>query len=184
MCNMDCIKWTASNFSLAEISGRKVLEVGSYDVNGSLRYIIEMLEPYEYVGVDIIDGPGVDAVCPAQNLVKKFGEERFDVVISTCMLEHTKKWAEAVSNIKRVCKKDGIILLIVPSNWRYHGHPNDYWRYSKEDIKEIFSDCIIVTLEEDPQPPSLVYAKIRKPIVFVERDLANYKVSRVENESI
>jgi hypothetical protein len=44
------------------------------------------------------------------------------------------------------------------------------------DIKNIFSDCDISVLEEDSRLPSLVYAKIRKPETFREKDLSDYKL--------
>lgn len=194
MCNVDSIKWGARNITEQEIKGKRVIEVGSYDVNGSLRYIFELLKPAEYIGVDIVEGPGVDMICSADNLVQKFGEESFDVVISTCALEHIKNWKEAISNMKRICKQNGIILIIVPSDWPFHEHPYDFWRYKKEDIINIFSDCDILTLEENSPATSLVYLKIkqslvyvkvRKPDEFIEKDLSHYQLySVVTNKRI
>jgi SAM-dependent methyltransferase len=135
-----------------------------------------MLEPREYVGVDIAKGPGVDVVCKAENLVERFGKESFDAVISTCTLEHIRDWRAAVSNLKNVCKGGGLLFIVAPSIWPYHQSPCDFWRYSKEDIKNIFSDCEILSLEEDPRTPSLVYAKIKKPNKFMENDLSNYEL--------
>ena len=56
----------------------------------------------------------------------------------------------------------------------YHGHPYDFWRYEIDDMKRIFSDCIIEKLEKDPL--SGVFAKMRKPQNFVVRDLSDYKL--------
>lgn len=188
MCNIDCIKWAAKNITEEEIKGKRVIEVGSYDVNGSLRYIVELLKPAEYIGVDIVKGPGVDMICSAENLVQKFGKESFDVVMSTCALEHIRNWKEAISDIKNICKPDGIILIIVPSHWAFHECPCDFWRYKTDDILNIFSDCDILTLEEGFQRPSLVYlktknsavyVKIRKPVQFVEKDLSEYRLYSV-----
>lgn len=179
MCNVNCIKWGAKILTGEDIKGKKVIEVGSYDVNGSLRYIVELLKPTEYIGIDIAEGPGVDVVCASENLVKKFGKERFDVVLSTCTFEHIKNWKASISNIKNICKKNGIILFIVPSKWPYHEYPYDYWRYDKEDIKNIFSDCDILELSEDKDKPSLVYVKIKKPNDFVEKNLSEYKLYSV-----
>jgi len=174
MCDMNCIRWGARNLTKEEVLGKRVIEVGSYDVNGSLRYIVELLEPAAYIGVDVVKGPGVDRVCSAENLVQEFGKESFDVVLSTCTLEHIRDWKEAISNMKNICKANGIILIIVPSHWPFHEYPHDFWRYGKEDIRNIFSDCDILVLDEDPQPPSLVYGKMRKPNGFAERELSGY----------
>jgi len=179
MCNIDCFKWGGKNLIEEEIKGKRVIEVGSFDINGSLRYLVKLLSPSEYVGVDLLKGPGVDVICSADNLVQKFGKESFDAVISTCMLEHTRNWKKDISNIKNICKPNGIILIIVPSHWPYHEYPYDFWRYEKEDIKNIFSDCDILVLEEDSQRPSLVYSKIRKPKEFIEKDLSQYQLHSV-----
>jgi len=179
VCNVDCIRWGARNLSEEEVRGKRVIEVGSYDVNGSLRYVVELLKPTEYVGVDIVEGPGVDIVCSVENLAQEFGRESFDIVLSTCTLEHIRDWKKAVSNIKNVCKPNGIILIIVPSDWPFHVYPYDFWRYEREDIRNIFSDCDILLLDEDPHTPSLVYGKIKKPHHFTEKNLSAYQLHSV-----
>ncbi|MFC1709977.1 class I SAM-dependent methyltransferase [Candidatus Omnitrophota bacterium] len=176
MCVINCFKWAAKNITPKEIEGKRVIEVGSYDVNGSLRYVMEMLKPAEYIGVDMVEGPGVDMVCDASNLAEKFGRESFDVLIATCVLEHVKDWKTAVTNIKNICKKGGIIYVIVPSQFPYHGFPYDFWRYKKEDIEAIFSDFQIVALEEDLQNPKTVYAKLKKPANYEANDLTDYEL--------
>jgi SAM-dependent methyltransferase len=178
MCIPSVLEWGERNLSAGEIRGRRVLEVGSYDVNGSLRSVVEPLGPAEYVGADIRPGPGVDVICQAEDLVERFGTECFDVVISTATLEHIRDWRRAVSNIKRVCRPGGLIVVVVPSAWPFHAYPNDFWRYEPKDVTHIFSDCEIILLEENTPLPhgSLVYAKIRKPDRFVESDLSSYQL--------
>jgi hypothetical protein len=68
------------------------LEIGSYNHNGSARDLFAPLAS-EYVGVDIIPGPGVDVVCNIANpkefkkFVKDYG--KFATIICTETLEHT-----------------------------------------------------------------------------------------------
>ena len=64
-----------------------VLEVGSRNVNGSVRDILAPLVS-RYVGCDLEAGDGVDVVADATRLTDVFPPESFDVVISTEMLEH------------------------------------------------------------------------------------------------
>jgi len=190
MCDDNCIIWGLENISVDEIMGKRILEVGSLDVNGTLRYGIQRMKPLEYIGIDIIEGRGVDIICKAENLVEKFGEETFDFVLSTCLLEHVQDWKTCVSQIKRVCKREGHILIIVPSIYPYHEYPYDYWRFSKTDMIRIFRDCEIIKLEHDYEisqgsdgkllPLSLVYLKCKKPKFFTETNLDSYKVYRME----
>jgi SAM-dependent methyltransferase len=175
MCDVNCVLWVAKNITSKEISGKRVVEVGSYDVNGSVRPIIELLGPKEYIGIDLVPGPGVDIICRAEQLVEKFGLESVDVVISCTTLEHIKDWHAVVSNLKQICKPNGIMIIIVPSVWPFHAYPYDYWRFSGEDIRNIFGDCNILTLDEDNRKDfSLVYAKITKPSDFCEKDISGY----------
>lgn len=107
MCNVNCIVFGATNLQEKDVKGKRVIEVGSLNVNGSLRPLIESLCPKKYVGVDIVEGPGVDMICDAENLVEKFGDSSFDVVITTELLEHVRNWKKVVSNIKNICTSGG-----------------------------------------------------------------------------
>ena len=73
MCNANCIRWASRNLTREEVRGKRVIDVGSYDENGSVRYVFEFLDPAEYVGIDIVEGPGVDMICSAEHLVERFG---------------------------------------------------------------------------------------------------------------
>jgi len=194
MCDDNCIIWGLENISVNEIMDRRILEVGSLDVNGTLRYGIQRMKPLEYIGIDIIEGRGVDIICKAENLVEKFGEETFDFVLSTCLLEHVQDWKTCVSQIKHVCKRGGHILIIVPFMYPYHEYPHDYWRFSKTDMIRIFRDYEIIKLEHDyeisqepdgkPVPLSLIYLKCKKPKFFTETNLDNYEVYGMEKGGV
>lgn len=187
MCDRNRLDFGIKNLGDADIKGKRVLEVGSCDVNGSLRAGVIEHGPSEYIGIDIAFGPGVDAVCSSDDILKKFGEESFDVVLSTCALEHIANWKLAISNMKRACRHGGIILLIVPSEWPWHNYPYDFWRYSHEDIKVIFSDFEILVIEEaqsfhgPARIGNLVYVKMRKPAIdtYAERDISSYKLFNI-----
>jgi SAM-dependent methyltransferase len=176
MCNQSCILFGAKNLTGEEIKGKRVLEVGSVDVNGNLRPTVEALGPREYVGVDIEKGQGVDVVCRAEDILHTFGKESFDAVISTEMLEHIRDWRMVVSNIKNICRPGGVVLLTTRSHgFKYHGFPYDFWRYEQEDMKNIFSDFEIQALQEDPEMPG-VLMKAKKPLHFAEKDLSDYRL--------
>lgn len=180
MCNASGIVFGVKNLNLEEIKGKKIIEVGAYDVNGSLRPIIESwAEPSEYIGVDIVRGHGVDVVCMAERMINVFGKERFDIVICTELIEHVRDWKKVVSNIKNICKPNGVIIITTRSKgFKYHGFPYDFWRYELHDLKKIFSDCEIITLENDTAAPG-VFLKAKKPVEFIEKDLTTYKLFNV-----
>ena len=58
----------------SDVSGRRVLEVGSRGPDLSVRGYVTTHEPATYVGVDLFAGPGVDVICPAEQLVSRFGQ--------------------------------------------------------------------------------------------------------------
>ncbi len=176
MCNLSCILFGAKNLTKEEVRGKKVIEVGSYDWNGSIRPFVESLEPSEYVGIDIEKGPGVDVICGAENIVESFGKESFEVVISTELLEHVRDWRKVISNMKNICKPSGTILITTRSyGFHYHPNPYDFWRYELEDMKNIFSDCEILALEKDSTAPG-AFIEVRKPNRFKEVDLSDYEL--------
>jgi len=183
MPGVSAIIFGAINLDQAEIKGKRVIDVGSYDFNGSIRPLLESWKPSEYIGVDILEGQSVDIVCNADNLVEKFGKESFDVVVSLEMLEHSINWQLSISNIKNICKPGGIILITTRSyGYPCHGYPNDFWRYEIDDMKNIFADCEILSLEKDYQFPG-VFIKVRKPLNFVEKNLDRYEIySMVTNQ--
>jgi SAM-dependent methyltransferase len=140
-----------------------VLDVGSRDVNGSVRPLIEQLGASYYCGVDIEPGPGVDELCSAEALVSRFGVEAFDIVVSTEMLEHVRDWRAAISNMKRVLEAGGRPARDNPvARLLLHGYPYDFWRYESDDMRRIFSDFEIAALEPNPIAPG-IFVKARKP---------------------
>ena len=112
MCNVSGIEFFVENAEKEELENKRVLEVGSKYVNGSVRPLIELFcSPKEYVGIDIEHGRFVDLILPAEKLVEYFGPESFDVVICTELLEHVQNWRLVVSNMKNVLKRGGDIFM-------------------------------------------------------------------------
>ncbi len=111
MCNRYIINFGRDKFSEDEIKDKSVIDVGSLNVNGTLKYDILRKKPAQYVGVDIRMGKDVDIICDACDLVRQFGEESFDIVVSTEMLEHVENWQLCIDNLKAICKKNGIKVL-------------------------------------------------------------------------
>lgn len=176
MCNANCVIFGVKNLSKEEIEGKKVIEVGAYDLNGSLRPVIEKYQPAEYIGVDIEVGPGVDQICRAEDLALKFGPDSFDLVVSNELLEHVLDWRAAISNLKKICRPGGIILITTRSiGFPFHAYPHDYWRYEPEDVEKIFSDCEILALARDPEAPG-IFLKAKKSLGFAEKDLKDLEL--------
>jgi len=159
-----------------DIKGKSIIEVGSLEVNYSVRSIFEFYSPAVYKGVDIVHGAGVDQICNAEDLLTNFGSEAFDILVSTEVLEHIKDWRIVISNFKNIIKPGGILFISTRSHgFDYHGYPYDFWRYQQEDMRVIFSEFIINTLEKDPGGPGL-FLKATKPKKFQEADLSHLRL--------
>ena len=84
----------------------RVLEVGSLDINGSVR---DLFGDCDYTGVDLQPGPGVDLACPGHLLA--FASGSFDTVISAECFEHNPFWRETLANMMRMTRPGGLVLI-------------------------------------------------------------------------
>lgn len=104
----------------------RALEIGSANVNGSLREFCP--SQVHYVGLDRFPGPGVDLVADlSQGLPCEAGS--FDVVLSSSALEHDPAFWETFCNAVRLLKPAGLLYLCAPSNNGFHRYPLDCWRF-------------------------------------------------------
>ena len=128
MCHPWCIEFVKNNLKYWPEKPR-VLEVGSYNINGTVRDICEPLSG-EYIGIDINSGPNVDVVLNAEDILSKYREESFDVIISTEMLEHARNWPMLLYNIVGALKPSGLFIMTSRSQGFFKHNPPDYWRFS------------------------------------------------------
>lgn len=91
----------------------RVVEVGSRDINGSLR---PLFDGCEYIGIDALDGPGVDVMCEASRYVPPWP---CDVIVSTEALEHDPQWQATVRHMVSWLAPGGCLLL----SWATHKRP-------------------------------------------------------------
>ena len=106
--------------------GLKVVEIGSQDVNGSLRQFSP--RGAEYVGVDFVEGKGVDMVLDDPYKLP-FADASVDLVLSSSVLEHSEMFWILFTEVLRVLKPHGLFYLNVPSNGDFHQYPVDCWRF-------------------------------------------------------
>lgn len=107
-------------------SSAKVVDIGAQDVNGSLREVCPTSA--EYIGVDFIEGKGVDVVLKDPYALP-FEDDSIDVVVSSSCFEHSEMFWLLFIEVIRVLKPYGIFYLNVPSNGSFHRYPVDCWRF-------------------------------------------------------
>jgi len=86
-------------------TGISVLEIGSYDYNGSIR---PLFQGANYIGVDLCEGPGVDMVCFGHEV--DLADSSFDLTISCECFEHDPHWIDTIKNMYRITKPGGLVV--------------------------------------------------------------------------
>ncbi len=163
--------WVASIADRDGLRERKnILEIGSYNVNGSVRDLFP--KHLHYTGIDVVPGPGVDMVTPDMGSFPDGWTNSFDLIVSTEALEHDGRFWRTLSEVRRVATLTPVPARIVltmrgmkiqaPNNGQgmpYHGsaHFKDVYRFLPDSIPFLAELCGMKVIEwhEDPQIPGL-----------------------------
>jgi SAM-dependent methyltransferase len=146
-------------------TGKRVLEVGSLNVNGTVR---DFFTDCFYHGIDLAEGVGVDEVIHVTDLPDGL---EFDVVISTEALEHDNQWAKSLKKMYDLTRDGGLLIVSCAGPQRpEHGttrtdtysspFTTDYYRnISMED----FQDALPMDMWADAE---LSYARKGEDLYF------------------
>jgi SAM-dependent methyltransferase len=104
---------------------KRVLDVGSGDINGNNRFLFENCE---YEGNDVIQTNNVTIVSKTKDL--PFADNSFDTIVSTECFEHDPEYKESLLKIYQMLKPNGLFFFTCASTGRAeHGtrrtSPND-----------------------------------------------------------
>ena len=133
-----------------------VLEIGSHQVGPSQK-IRKYLKDHNYIGIDLIKGPGVDVVMNGED-IHKFNY-KFDIIVSGECFEHAVNWKKIFSEMIKNTTDQGFIILTIASRGRIEhgtsrsgsadspGTSDDYYLnltkkhfFNNFDIKKIFKE--------------------------------------------
>ena len=92
---------------------KKVLDVGSGDINGNNRFLFTECE---YDGNDVCEAPNVTIVSRTKNL--PFDNSSFDTIISTECFEHDPDYEDSFKKIYNMLKPDGLFVFTCASTGR------------------------------------------------------------------
>jgi hypothetical protein len=160
------MSWMSNQVTSLGVAQHRTLEVGSLDVNGSVRGCFNG----SYVGTDMRDGRGVDVVLNAHDLSAgpsgihlDLGSEPFDVIVCTEMLEHDDQPWTSLCEMREVAQDNAVLLLTARGYdsrgcFPLHGYPEDLWRFSTSGMTAL--------LNYAGWTPQLVIADPEEPGVF------------------
>jgi SAM-dependent methyltransferase len=89
------------------------------------------------VAADVAPAPGLDVLSMAAPL--PFGSETFDTVLCTSVLEHVHDAEAAVSEIARILKPGGRLIITVPFLYPTHEAPYDFWRTTHWGLRSVLT---------------------------------------------
>jgi len=126
--------WFEKNYAAKILQDKiKILDVGSYDVNGSYKNIFTD-KKYEYRGLDMTAGSNVDIALKNPYVWSEIATDSFDLVISGQTLEHTEFFWITLSEMVRILKPNGLLCLIVPNGFGEHRYPVDCYRFFTDGL--------------------------------------------------
>jgi SAM-dependent methyltransferase len=125
----------------------KMLEVGSLNINGTIR---DFFEDCEYLGYDVGAGRCVDVVYDGLNFNE--GDNTLDTAGSCNCFEHNPNWVSNFRDMHRMLKPGGLLFISVPTTGNpVHGTSGDKpedspltiskgWEYYKNLTVEDFTE--------------------------------------------
>jgi SAM-dependent methyltransferase len=136
-----------------------IYEFGSFQVPG--QESISNLRPYfpgkKYVGTDFRQGAGVDVVLDLHHI--DLPDASVGTVLLLETLEHVEYPHEAMKELFRVMKPDGVIIMSSAMNFIIHDYPNDYWRFTPEAFRSLlkaFRQSLVFAAGESLLPHTVV----------------------------
>lgn len=136
----ECYSWFSQQLHALDLR-RRIVEIGSRNINGSLRDLWYDVQPApEYVGIDVLPGPGVDVVASGATYQPPWAP---DTVLCAEVLEHVPDdIAEDIcQNALAMLAPGGIALLSMATDPRaphsaIHGReelePGEFYRNVSE----------------------------------------------------
>ena len=111
----EVLDWVYTSFHLVKTKDKNdILEIGSLDINGSVRSIFDSFAA-SYLGLDMQDGPGVDLVADGATYELP---EAYDVIVTAETFEHTPDWKKIIQQSYINLRPGGIFIATTPPEGR------------------------------------------------------------------
>jgi ubiquinone/menaquinone biosynthesis C-methylase UbiE len=122
-----------TKYCATNIETKTVLDIGSLDVNGTMKPIFQ--SAYKYIGLDQCKGRNVNMISSSHNI--PLSDDSVDIIISSSCFEHDNMFWITFKEMCRLIKNGGYIYINAPSNGPYHAYPVDNWRFYADSWKAL-----------------------------------------------
>jgi SAM-dependent methyltransferase len=124
-----------------------IYEIGSYRVEGQEEFAD--LRPFfpgkVYIGCDMREGLGVDRVEDVHCL--KMKSNSIGTILFFETLEHVENVYQAMKEIYRVLKPNGMVIMSSVLNFPLHDYPSDYWRFTPQAFELLLKGFVVYEVE-------------------------------------
>lgn len=106
--------------------------------------------------------------------VLPYKDGEIDTIVCCNLLEHIYNYQHLTQEIRRTLKSGGLFVGFVPFLVQYHPDPHDYFRYTEEALKRIFTDSGFSTIAIEVVgngPIGVLYSVISSPLPRILRVL-------------
>jgi SAM-dependent methyltransferase len=114
-----------------------IYEFGSYQIEGVAQDIDlrPLFTGKTFVGCDMRAGPGVDKVLNLHAI--DLPDNTAGTVFLMDTLEHVEYPHQAVSEVFRILKPGGLLVMSSVLDYFIHETPNDYWRFTPDAFRSL-----------------------------------------------
>jgi len=115
-----------------------------------------------YVGCDMREGLGVDKVLNLHHIDVPDGS--VGTVITLDTLEHVEFPHKALTEIHRILKPGGMVVLSTVLDFRIHDSPADFWRFTPDGLRSVlkpFSFVFVGSVGRESFPHTVVAIGIK-----------------------
>lgn len=91
---------------------------------------------HSFYAINISTGPKTDMIVDIEKTFP-IDTEKYDHAICMNVLEHVFEFENVISEMTRVIKPGGKIILATPMIYKIHGSPDDYLRYTESALRKV-----------------------------------------------
>lgn len=139
-------KWLMHEINRINIIAKRqrVLNIGA---GGEIAKRISKLENAEITSLDCGEKKKPDVIADARDMYM-FDKNSFDIVFLMDVIEHIPEPHKAISEVFRVLKKGGTLVLSAPFIFPIHDAPHDYFRFTRFGLSHLLRNFEDIEIRE------------------------------------